>query len=154
MISSANSSPVPVIIFFGVAIGLSMQMSFLSSRKGGWHLFAMRYPVRNRPVAAAYTAKLATFGSTSEGQFRSSYKNIVRVMFTDGGIYFYVWPILPTRLFHQPFLLPWQTVKQVEKIDGAFREFYKLTIEDDTSKIRLIIPMKGEHDLFRYYTAA
>jgi hypothetical protein len=151
--SSVKSSPFPFLLFVGVAISLSLQMSYFSSRKGGWFLFVMRYPVPNRPVAAAYTAKLAKFGSASEGQFRSSYKNVVRVMFTDGGIYFYVWPFLPTRAFHQPFLLPWPTVKRAEKSDGYLGEGCKLTIVDGYSKICLILPVKAEHDLFRFYQA-
>jgi hypothetical protein len=141
-------------MFMGGCIGLFFLMSFCMSRKGKWHLFTMRYPVQTKPTGVAYTSPCATFGSGAARQFHATYKNMVRVIFTDTGICFYVKPTSFWRIFHPPFLLPWQKVRQVEQSDGIFREHYELRIEDHGTEITLVLPTKVEHDLFRYYKAA
>jgi hypothetical protein len=128
--------------FFPLAfVGMWLLASFLIAQMG-WRSFSSKYPIRSRPPGRVYRSPVTTFG------FFSSCGNVIRVIFTDAGIYFYV--SFPFRAFHAPFLLPWASVRRVEKKEGFFRRGYLLEIEDTAGKIRVRLPLKAADDLFRY----
>jgi hypothetical protein len=58
------------------------------------------------------------------------------------------------RPFHPPFLLPWESVKRIEKVHGVFSNHYLLEIEDAVARVQLELPEKVEHDLARYQKIA
>ncbi|HEY1051455.1 MAG TPA: hypothetical protein VGE39_16900 [Prosthecobacter sp.] len=120
-------------------------ISFVISR-AGWHAFATRYPAPSRPAGRAYGSPNSWFGR----HVPASYNNVVRVIFTDAGIYFYT--LFLFRAFHRPFLLPWDSVQKIEKKEIFFKLFrsYHLEIEDPAGKIRVRLPLKVEADLFRH----
>jgi len=120
-------------------------VGFIISRMG-WHSFAARYPAQNRPNGRAYNSPSSWFRIIF-----ACYHNVVRVVFTDAGVYFYAMFLF--RAFHPPFLVPWQSVKRVEKKDGVFWPHYRLDIEDSAGEIHVLLPRKVEHDLARYYKA-
>ncbi len=57
------------------------------------------------------------------------------------------------RAFHPPFLVPWASVRRVEKKDSFFLRGYRLDIEDAAGEIHVLLPKKVEDDLFKYYKA-
>ncbi len=113
----------------------------------GWRAFSRRYPARSRPPGRIYTSPSSCFGSNSAG-----YNNAVLVVFTEAGVYFYAAFLF--RVFHPPFLVPWASVRRVEKKEIFFRRRYQLDIEDAAGKIRVLLPKKVEDDLFKYYKPA
>jgi hypothetical protein len=98
-------------------------------------------------------AKPLAYNSPSSwfGIIFACYRNVVRVVFTDAGVYFYAMFLF--RAFHPPFLVPWQSVKRVEKKEGFFGHRYRLDIEDAAGEIHVRLPGKAGHDLFKYYKA-
>ena len=140
---SASSPPGPwfavVFPFFFAAIWLLV--GFISSRQG-WRSFANRYGHPTRPAGTAYSSPQSLFGALAR------YNGVVRVIFTDAGLYCYV--MILFRAFHPPFLLPWPSVKRVEKKDSFFGSYYWLEIEDPAGNFRMRLPAKIEPDLKRY----
>jgi hypothetical protein len=112
----------------------------------GWHAFATRYPMQARPSGTAYNSPSSWFGIIF-----ACYRNVVRVVFTDAGVYFYAMFLF--RAFHPPFLVPWQSVKGVEKMDGFFGPRFRLDIEDAAGEIHVLLSRKVENELHRYYRA-
>ena len=130
-------------LFFPVVfICLWLCVSFFISRMG-WHSFATRYPARIRPGGTVYNSPASWFGIIF-----ASYRNVIRVIFTDTGVYFYAMFLF--RAFHPPFLVPWHSVKCVEKKKGLFGPRYRLDIKDAAGEIHVLLPEKVEHDLSRY----
>jgi hypothetical protein len=127
-------------------VGLSLLISSNLSRTG-WRSFASRYPARSRPSGTSYASPLSWFGSSGP-----VYRNVVRVIFTEAGISFRA--AFSFRAFHPPFLVPWASVRRIEKKDGGWRKRYQLDIQDAVGEIHVLLPAKAEHDLFRYYRAA
>lgn len=127
------------IFFVGMWIVVSFTISHL-----GWRSFSARYGTQTRPPGRAYVSPQSSFGSILSG-----YRNVVRVVFTETGIYFYATFLF--RAFHPPFLVPWESVRRVEKREGFFNRGYYLDIEDAVGKIHVLLPKKVEDDLLRYY---
>jgi hypothetical protein len=133
----------PIFPFFFV--GMWLIVSFVISHLG-WRSFSRRYSSQVRPAGIAYNSPSSWFGILGH------YHNVVRVVFTDTGVYFYVMFLF--RAFHPPFLVPWESVKRVEKKDGFFGSYYWLEIANDAGRVRLRLPGRIEHDLLRYQKAA
>ncbi len=144
-----KSTPLPSdfwLIFPLFFAGMWLAVSFITSQLSSWRSFSDRYPAQTRPTGRAYTAPTYWVGKMP------FYRNCVRVVFTDSGVYFYMMFLF--RAFHAPFLLPWKNVKRVEKGHGVFGNFYLLEIQDGAIRVRLRLPGKIEHDLARYCKAA
>jgi hypothetical protein len=133
----------PVIPLFFVGIW-TLVCLIVSHR--GWRSFSSRYPAESRPPGPAYSSPKTWFGT-----LRGSYRNSVRIVLTDAGVYFSVLPLF--RAFHPPFLVPWASVRRIEKQDGPFRQSYRLDIEDAAGEIHVVLPTSIENDLFRYHRA-
>ncbi len=133
----------PIFPFFFV--GMLLVSAKIS--RTGWRSFAERYPVNNRPAGRSYTSPYTRFAG-----FNASYKGVVRVIFTDEGVYFSV--LFLFRPFHSPFLVPWQSVKQVEREQGFFKDRYRVDIEDAAGEIHVTLPLSAEDDLSKYRKAA
>ena len=138
-----SSQPPPdfwlILPFFFV--GMWLLVSLVISHTG-WRSFSSRYASQVRPPGTAYNSPSSWFGSLGR------YHNVVRVIFTDAGVYFYV--LFLFRAFHPPFLAPWHSVKRVEKKDGWFGRYYWLEIASDAGRVRLRLPRRIESDLLRY----
>ena len=130
-------------IFF---VGMWVLVCFIISHMG-WRSFSARYAMQTRPPGRVYASPSSWFGSIF-----ASYRNVVRVVFTDAGIYFYAMFLF--RAFHPPFLVPWASVRRVEKKDGFFCQRYRVDIEDAAGEIHVLLPTKVEDDLFRHHKAA
>jgi hypothetical protein len=142
----SSSHPVDFWPFFPfVFIGMWILVSFIISHMG-WRSFSSRYPAASRPAGRVYSSPSSWFGTIF-----ASYRNVVRVVFTNAGIYFYAMFLF--RAFHPPFLVPWASVRRVEKKDGFFLRGYRLDIEDPVGEIHVLLPKKVEDDLFRYRDA-
>jgi len=120
-------------------IGLWVFVGFIISRLG-WASFAQRYPTRGRPMGIAYRSSSTWFG----GLF-ARYGNVVHVIFTDAGIYFFTSFLF--RAFHSPFLVPWESIKRIEKKTGLFWSSYRIDIEDAVGRIRVTLPTSVENAL-------
>ena len=129
-----------------LSLGFFSLISFMLSRMG-WCSFAERYPAKTRPTGMSYASPRSWFG-----RMGPSYSNVVRVTFTDAGVFFNAMFLF--RAFHSPFLVPWASVRSVEKKDGFWGKRYRLDIEDPAGEIHVLLPARVEHDLFRYYHAA
>jgi hypothetical protein len=148
--SSSASAPVPASTFAHellefwpvlIVMGVFLFISFLISHMG-WRRFARKYPAKVRPEGRAYNVPGASFN------ILSSYRNLVRVVFTAEGIYFYVLFVLR---FHPPFLLPWESVTGVAERKGWFGgRHYELVVEEGAGQMQLFLSQKVERDLFRY----
>jgi len=146
--SSSQSNPLPFwpygplfLLFF---VGIWVMVTFIISR-AGWNSFATRYPASTPPGGKIYTCTRAWFGN-----YLARYNNIVRVTFTDTGVYFHV--LFLFRAFHPPFLVPWTSVKRIEKKKVLlFWTRYQMDIDDSTTgQIHVILPISIEHDLPKY----
>jgi hypothetical protein len=127
-----------------LVVGCWLTISFVVSL--GWQAFATRYRAGTRPAGKAHTAVTARIGWSPF----SSYKNVVKVVFTKEGVYFYV--LFLFRPFHSPFLLPWESVRSVEKKDGfLLGKRYIVDVGDDAGWSHLWLRGKVEQDLLRYY---
>ena len=136
----------PWLLFPFLFVGLWVFASAQISREG-WRSFAERYPASSRPAGSAHNSPRTRFAS-----FISRYGNVVRVIFTADGVYFSV--LFLFRPFHSPFLVPWDSVKRIEKKRGFLFDHYQLDIEDAAGEIHVTLPLSVEHDLFRYKNAA
>jgi hypothetical protein len=144
--ASQDLSPLTPILGGLVFIALWILVSFLVSRRG-WCAFAARYPARNRPVGKAYASPFTHFGL-----LRSHYGWAVKVVLSDSGVYFL--PSLLFRAFHSPFLVPWASVKRVEKRNGFLWPRYRLDVEDPAGEIHVTLPSKAQDELLRYRKTA
>jgi hypothetical protein len=134
------------LIFPFFFVGMWLVVSASISRDG-WRSFAERYPASNRPAGQSYVSPRTRFAG-----FYARYGNVVRVIFTDDGVYFSV--LFLFRAFHSPFLVPWRSVARVERERGFFGDRYRLDIEDAAGEIHVILPLSIEHDLSRFKRAA
>ena len=138
-IEQLQNYPLLFPLFF---VGLWVGVGFVISRMG-WHSFATRYLARSQPVGTAYRSPSSWFGVIF-----ASYRNVVRVTFTEAGVYFSVMFLF--RAFHPPFLVPWSSVKRVEKKVGLFVTRFRMDIEDASGEIHVLLPLKAERDLFAF----
>jgi hypothetical protein len=131
---------VPLFLIFLVCMWLFV--GFAISR-GGWNSFAIRYPASTRPTGKTYVSSNTRFSN-----YVARYNNVVRVTFTDAGVYFHV--LFLFRAFHPPFLVPWDKVKRIEKRKVLFWTRYQMDIDDVPGQIHVILPPSIEHDLPKY----
>ncbi len=117
----------------------------VSTIPGGWGSFAKRYPAKTRSAGNSYTVLGCWFGGYSGDRGGKG----VRVIFTDTGIYFY--RTFFCRAGCSPFLLPWESVKRIEKGQRTYGNFYLMEIEDAVGNLRLDLPEKIEQGLSKYY---
>ncbi|MEZ0274820.1 MAG: hypothetical protein ACAH88_07930 [Roseimicrobium sp.] len=112
----------------------------------GWLWFGRKYPAGDWPTGKVHRVPSVKF------EFFGSYRNMVRVVFAEEGIYFFAPFFL--RPFHAPFLLPWESVRRVKK-KGGFTPAKRVVVEveDAEGPIRLWFPSAAEQDLLRYYRA-
>ncbi len=130
-----------------------------------WHHFARLHPATSRPPGRKYLADFALVQhSSAHFYIHWPMKNVVRCVFSAAGIYFYVhWLFRP---FHPPFIMPWESVRSVEKMSrrtlppgsliGVSRTWYRIYIEDPAGKIqiRLLVSENLGRDLLRYHHLA
>jgi len=127
--------PLQFILFFtGIWFFVSFNISYM-----GWRAFAKRYPAPIRPAGTVYTSPATRFGN-----FFARYGNVIQIIFAETGVYFYV--VFLFRPFHPPFLLPWGSVKNIEKKTLLFWSRYQMNVEDLAGKIRVALPVRIEHD--------
>ncbi|SRR5260221_14126278 len=134
-----------VVIVLGAVYVLVLVALMDSTVTGGWGSFAKRYPAQARPEGNAYSVLSCRFYNVYNRGIG------IRVIFTETGIFFYM--TFLSRLAHPPFLLPWESVKRVEKGHGVFGEYYIMEIKDAAGTFRLDLNRNVEHDLSRYYKA-
>ncbi|HEY2081322.1 MAG TPA: hypothetical protein VGI88_00950 [Verrucomicrobiae bacterium] len=123
-------------------VGMWVFVGFKISRMG-WNAFAVRYSAPTRPTGRAYSSPFTQFGS-----FLARYKNVVQIVFTDAGVYFYA--VFLFRAFHPPFLVPWESVKRIEKKRWLFWHRYRLEIRDVAGEIHVSLPESIERELLQY----
>lgn len=134
----------PLFPFFFVGMWLIVGASI---SRDGWRSFAERYPANNRPTGHTYVSPRTRFGG-----FYARYNNVVRVIFTEDGVYFSTFFLF--RPFHPPFLVPWQSVVRAERERGFFGNRYRLDVEDDAGEIHVTLPLSIEHDFSKYKKTA
>jgi hypothetical protein len=112
----------------------------------GWLWFGRKYPAGDWPAGNVHHVPSVRF------EFLGWYRNMVRVVFAEEGIYFCV-PFY-MRPFHAPFLLPWESVRRIKK-KGGFIPGKRIIVEveDAEGPMRLSFPKTAEQDLMRYYRA-
>ncbi len=145
MLASQLPGPDPwlfVPLFLLFFAGMWVFVGFTISR-AGWSSFAARYPASTRPTGKTYVSPNTRFGN-----YVARYSNVVRVTFTDAGVYFQV--LFLFRAFHPPFLVPWTSVKRIEKKKVLFWTRYQMDIDDEPGQIHVILPASIEHDLPKY----
>lgn len=101
-------------------VGMWLFMGFIFSR-AGWEAFAKAYGIKERPAGPRFSAPHAVFGGVG-------YKNVVRAVACDQGLWFHC--LFLFRMFHPPFLLPWQSVVEVRRLDGFFIHGWQLRVHD------------------------
>jgi len=122
-------------------LGMWSAVIFIVSH-AGWRTFAEHYPAR-AASGTTYLARHARFGSVL-----GTYHNAVRVSFRSDGIYFSM--LFPFRPFHQPFLVPWTSVRSAERSHILFMPRLRVAIDDPCGTIRLWLPAAAEQDVRRY----
>src|SRR5437016_4404327 len=127
-----------VIIVLGAVYVVVLVALMDSKVTGGWGSFAKRYPAQARPEGNAYSVLSCCFCNVYN-RARG-----IRVIFTDTGIFFYM--TFLSRLAHPPFLLPWESVKRVEKRHGFSGEYYIMEIKDAAGTFRLDLNRNIEQD--------
>jgi hypothetical protein len=135
-----------VVIIFG-GVFMFVLVSYADAQaSGGWNSFVKRYSAKTRPLGNAYSVSSWTYCNVHCWNPRG-----LRVIFTDTGIYFY--KTFPSRLAHPPFLLPWKSVRCVNKGNGFFGEYYIVEVKDAAGTFSLDLHRRVENDLSRYYKA-
>jgi hypothetical protein len=122
-------------LFAGFFVSLWLCVGFIVSRMG-WSTFAQRYPSFSRPLGESFNCQAAWFRSPF-----ASYKNVVRVVFADSGVYVYVFVLF--RAFHPAFLIPWGKVAGVRKKKMLWMEFDVLEIRDGSDEMNIRLSNKA-----------
>jgi len=144
--SSSAAPPPPsdwpwgVFPLFIVAVWIFV--SFLISNCG-WSRFADRYGALERPAGRSFGAPSAHFGFVF-----GSYRNVVRVIPTDRGLYFYT--IFLFRAFHRPFILPWTSIRSITEAKSLFILRLRIKIEDEAGSIQMWLPSSFAEALQRF----
>jgi hypothetical protein len=113
-------------------VGMWLAVTFLISRFG-WAGFAKRYRSAERPSGKSFHAAHLRFRL-----FLASYRNAVKVVPTEAGLH--VRTISLLRAFHDPFLIPWSSVRRIEQRRGWLLGGSFVEVEDPAGKIRLMLP--------------
>src|SRR6266513_6220518 len=101
--------------------------------RSGWRRFAARYGATRQLPPDRFVADEVRFG-----RVLSPYRSVVRVAFSDEGLYLAT--VLPLRAFHRPLLIPWDRVKSVKCRNRAGTVRYRIEIEDRAGRILLRLP--------------
>jgi hypothetical protein len=123
-----------LIFLAGIAlfIGMWLAVTFLISRLG-WAEFANRYRSLERPPGESFHATHLGFRL-----FLAGYRNAVKVVPTEAGLHVRI--IFLFRAFHDPFLIPWSSVRRIEQRSGRFFGGSMVEVEDPAGTIRLMLP--------------
>lgn len=138
----ADAWVIAIILIGAVVLGAVMAL-VTGQARGGWGSFAKRHRAKRRPpgdvhdVISCWILKLHSSGGG------------LQVIFSDEGIYLY--KTFPFRIGSPPLLVPWKSVKSVQKGQGLFGEYYILEIEDAAGSFLLNLPKTIENDLSKYY---
>lgn len=139
----------PSDFWFGVALVLGsaflwvLMCLMVGQIPGGWISFAKRHPAQARPDGEVYSVlSCESFNHVSGGKG-------IRLIFTDAGIYFYMFFL--GRPGHPPFLLPWGSVKSVKRKYGFLDDYYRIHVRDAAGKFSVDLPLKVEQDLSRHH---
>lgn len=117
---------------FTLFIGMWLGVTFLISRLG-WAGFAKRYRSLERPPGESFHATHLRFRL-----LLASYRNAVKVVPTEAGLH--VRTLFLFRAFHDPFLIPWSSVRRIEQRSGRFFGGSLVEVEDPAGTIRLMLP--------------
>lgn len=139
-------SLVVVAVFFPFAFAGAWIFATYFMARSGWRSFARRYSVSAGPRATVCHSPLTRFGS-----ILTTYRNLVEVVFAPDGIHFSVSFLFS--LFHAPFLLPWSSVRRIEKTSGIIVERYCLEIEDPAGRMKVWLPLTVEPLLLQHARA-
>ena len=107
-------------------------VTFLISRLG-WARFAARHRSLERPPGESFHAIHLRFRLLLAG-----YRNAVKVVPTEAGLH--VRTIFLFRAFHDPFLVPWSSVRRIEVRSGWVLGGSFVEIEDPAGTIRIMLP--------------
>lgn len=123
-----------LIFLAGIAcfIGMWLGVTFLISRFG-WAGFAKRYRSLERPPGESFHATHLRFRL-----FLAGYRNAVKVVPTEAGLH--VRTLFLFRAFHDPFLVPWSSVRRIEQRSGWLLGGSLVEVEDPAGTIRLMLP--------------
>jgi hypothetical protein len=116
-------------LFAGFFVCLWLFVGFIVSRMG-WSTFAQRYPSFSRPLGESFNCPAAWFRSPF-----SSYKNVVRVVFADSGVYVYAFILF--RAFHPAFLIPWEKVAGIKTKKILWMGYDVLEIRDGSDEMNI-----------------
>lgn len=129
---------VPFPLYF---VGIWLGISFLISRMG-WHGFASRYAAKERPQGESFNCPTASFGNPF-----GSYRNVMRVVFAQEGVYIY--PMFLFRVFHSAFLVPWGKIIGVKEKRIFWTKRNILEIRDGTSEIDIVLTGRARREFER-----
>lgn len=121
-----------MMVGFALFVGMWLGVTFLISRFG-WAGFAKRYRSLDRPPGESFHATHLRFRL-----FLAGYRNAVKVVPTEAGLH--VRTIFLFRAFHDPFLIPWSSVRRIEQRSGWFLGGNFVEVEDPAGTIRLMLP--------------
>lgn len=113
-------------------IGMWLGTTFLISRLG-WAGFAKRYRSPGRPPGETFHATHLRFRL-----FLAAYRNAVKVVPTEAGLH--VRTVFLFRAFHDPFLIPWSSVRRIELRSGWLLGGSLVEVSDPAGTIRLMLP--------------
>jgi hypothetical protein len=133
---------IAMILIGAVVLGAVMALATAQVR-GGWSSFAKHYRAKRRPDGGVHnviSCWILKLHSTGGG---------LQVIFSDEGIYLY--KTFPFRIGSPPLLVPWKSVKSVQKGQGLFGEYYIVEVEDAAGSFLLNLPKTIENDLSKYY---
>lgn len=117
---------------FALFAGTWLGATFLISRFG-WTGFAKRYRSPERPPGESFHATHFRFRL-----FLAGYRNAVKVVPAEAGLH--VRTVFLFRAFHDPFLIPWSSVRRIEQRSGWFLGGSFVEVEDPAGTIRLMLP--------------
>jgi hypothetical protein len=139
----AKTSLPALLVFVPLAFAAAWLFAAFVVSRSGWRKFAQRYPATVQPRGMVCKSPLSRFGN-----ILGTYRNVVRVIFGEKGIHFSV--LFLFRPFHPPFLLPWSSVRRIEKTSGFFGQRYCLEITDPAGQIKVWLPLSAEPLLSQY----
>lgn len=140
--AATSPSKLPLLYFALKFAALWFVVLFILSRFG-WHKFARKYGSRKPLSGQKIVATTMKFGPAG-----TRYKNGVRLIASEEGLYFRV--VFLFRAFHAPFLLPWQSIKQIEKGTGWLWGRYVIHVEDPAGSFHLRVSEAAGVQLMQY----
>jgi hypothetical protein len=125
---------VGLFLLAGVVLFVSswLGVTFLISRLG-WAAFAARHRSLEQPSGESFHAAYLHFR-----RFLAAYRNAVKVVPTGSGLH--VRTVFLFRVFHDPFLVPWSSVRRIEVRKGRFLGGSLVEVEDPAGTLRIMLP--------------